>query len=239
MPNEPVSQNKEITDAEIQAYVEERKGLERDYLKEILLSRKRAWRVALGFGVLAGLSIATLATVFPLKESFPWILKVDSATGAVESLSLVQPESTSYGDVIDTYWLGRYINARESYNYYAIQEYYDKTMLFSDDITGTEYDSLFVGDEALDKKFKDTIEITANAVSVDINPLKNDAGDSLATVRFNKSILRANTKKSTLVPYVATISYKYTGGVMSAKDRFVNPLGFKVTSYRAVPEVVK
>jgi type IV secretion system protein VirB8 len=48
----------------------------------------------------------------------------------------------------------------------------------------------------------------------------------------------ANGATQSPSPWVAVIRYRYSTAPMSVEDRYVNPLGFQVTSYRKDPEAV-
>lgn len=64
-----------------------------------------------------------------LKKRLPFLLKLDPASGAIESLSILEAETKSYDDVVDDHFLSQYVISRETYNYYTVQSDYDKTLL--------------------------------------------------------------------------------------------------------------
>ncbi len=225
--------------ANINQYLNELKGIERDYMKEVLDSR--AWWKKLGIGGLVIGLIGGVAaySVLPLKTSIPFVMKYDSKTGVVESLSILEPATITTDDALDGYWAGQYILARESYNYYQVQTTYDKTMVMSEDDAKSSYDSQFVGNNALDKQYRDSVEIKAELVSKTLSPFdpKQDKYRTIM-VRFIKTIIKPNQKPDKK-PYIATISFHYVNDVMTEKDRNLNPMGFKVVSYNAVSEVIR
>src|SRR3546814_2750788 len=50
--------------------------------------------------------------------------------------------------------------------------------------------------------------------------------------RFDTQRRDANGQNWPAQPWVAVVRYSYSGEQMSVADRMINPLGFKVTSYR-------
>ena len=82
-------------------------------------------------GAVIGLAgVVAVAGLTPLKKSEPFVLRVDNNTGAVD---IVQPisdsQSTTYGEVVDKYWLAQYIIERESYDWQLIQNSFDRVKI--------------------------------------------------------------------------------------------------------------
>ncbi len=61
---------------------------------------------------------------------------------------------------------------------------------------------------------------------------------STAVVRFVRTRRSADGSEDVEESLVATIGFEYVPAPMREEDRMVNPLGFKVTSYRVDPENV-
>src|SRR3546814_2575858 len=57
-------------------------------------------------------------------------------------------------------------------------------------------------------------------------------------VRFDTQRRDANGQNWPAQPWVAVVRYSYSGEPMSVADRMINPLGFKVTSYRKSAEAL-
>src|SRR3546814_20569836 len=60
-----------------------------------------------------------------------------------------------------------------------------------------------------------------------VTPMDKDS----AMVRFDTQRRDANGHAAPAQPWVAVLRFGYSGEAMSAADRIINPLGFKVTSY--------
>src|SRR3546814_2625244 len=56
--------------------------------------------------------------------------------------------------------------------------------------------------------------------------------------RFDTQRRDANGHAAPAQPWVAVLRFGYSGEAMSAADRMINPLGFKVTSYRKSAEAL-
>ena len=77
-----------IKSEDIAAYLERSRGLERDHLGELIASRKRAWQVALGAGILALVAVGAVLGLTPLKQPPEmYVVRVDDATGGIEHVT--------------------------------------------------------------------------------------------------------------------------------------------------------
>ena len=217
----------------LKSYLEESRGLERDYMAEVLQSRLVAWRLAIGASSLLAVALLALLFLTPLKTNTPFVLRVDNATGHVEVLTTLRDSESSYGEVVDTYFLNQYVLNREGYDYNTIQNAYNTTALLSDPEVQQEYYALFEGAQARDNVLKDRAKIIVQIRSITPTP---ETG--AAVVRFSTQIKHSNGSADPLHNWIATIGYAYKDATMSSMDRRINPLGFQVTSYRIDPETL-
>jgi len=217
----------------LKSYLEESRGLERDYMAEVLRSRLVAWRLAIGASALLTVALLALLFLTPLKTNTPFVLRVDNATGHVEVLTTIRDSESSYGEVVDSYFLNQYVLNREGYDYNTIQNAYNTTALLSDPEVQREYYSLFEGVQARDKVLKNRAKIIVQIRSITPTP---ETGT--AAVRFSTQVKHNNGSVEPLHNWLATIGYTYKDAVMSSVDRRINPLGFQITSYRVDPETL-
>lgn len=219
--------------ADLEAYLEESRGLERDYLEELVRSRRAAWRVAAGAAGLVAVALAALIALVPLKRVEGFVLRVDNATGAVDLVTTLRDGQTTYGEAVDRYFLNKYVLARESYDYETLQTAYDTTALLSTPDVQRDYAAVFEGPKARDKVISKRARILVRVRSIAPGTTRNTA-----VVRFATRMARGDGVPEADESFVATIGFRYVGGAMHEQDRLVNPLGFQVTSYRIDPEIV-
>jgi type IV secretion system protein VirB8 len=217
---------------DLEQYLEESRGLERDYLEELVRSRRAAWRVAAGAAVLVAAALAAVVALVPLKRVEAFVLRVDNATGAVDLVTTLRDGQASYGEVVDRYFLNKYVLARESYDYETLQTAYDTTALMSSGEVQREYAALFDGPKARDKVLANRVRVVVKVRSIAPGTTRNTA-----VVRFATRAAHADGTSEPEESLVATIGFRYVGGAMHEQDRLVNPLGFQVTSYRVDPEI--
>lgn len=219
---------------ELKQYMQERNTLEAHLLSEVYKSRGRAWKAAGGMLLITIFSLALVGVVVHrYSQPIPaHLLTINEDTGEPRSVSLVQ-EQKSYGEALDEYWVGRYVQHRETYNYYAQQEHYDAVMLMSSRNIGSEYARQFGGEEGKDVRWGDRRVVTVNVTSV----MLNEENPGTATVRFQtQTNERSRSRPNPPEYWIAQINFHYPSSLMTSDQRQLNPLGFHVLAYDVQPE---
>lgn len=197
-------------------------------------SERKAWNVAKVMTALVVLAIASIAFMMPLKESIPFLVRVDNVTGVPDIVTRMDEKTVTFDETMDKYWLARYVTARESYDWNVIQKDYDTVGLLSSPNIAAQYQKLFEGDDSLEKRFGNRTKVEVKIVSVVPN------GRGIGTVRFIKEARNVDdaTGSSTVITkWVATIGYEYKSvSLLRESSRFINPMGFQVNTYRVDPE---
>lgn len=194
-------------------------------------SLKLAWTLTKISVAITILMIIAFITLLPLKESIPYVIRVDNATGIPDIVTMLDVQELPYDEVRDKYFLATYVKSRETYDYHTLQKDYDLVNLFSSDPVAKEYQALFEGDNALDVVYDNNVQITIKVISV--VPSRN----KVATVRFIKTTKRIGGE-TIETKWVATIGYDYvvTSNLLES-SRLINPFGFQALSYRVDPEI--
>ncbi len=198
-------------------------------------SEYRAWmiaKIAIGLVVLA---IVAITIMMPLKESVPYVIRVDNTTGVPDIVTVMTDKQVTGDEVMDKYWVAQYVRARETYDWYTLQRDYDTVGLLSSANVGGEYAQLFEGEKALDKQYGKAVRATVKILSV-VPGVNNTA-----TVRFIKTTKRTDTEGSPdkETKWIATVTYEYRNAALIKESaRLVNPFGFQVLSYRVDTEMV-
>lgn len=212
-------------------------GWEVSIIGEAEKSKIFAQRMAASFGVIAALSVTALCLLTPLKEVVPYVIRVDSSTGIPDIVTTIKNKSVPKDEVMDKYFLAKYIQHRYSYDWNTIQLDYDTTLLLSAQQPAAEYLKEFEGENARDKRYGKRQRVLTNIISVVPDPEKG-----IATIRFTETVqsIDSTDKKGETKQWIATVSYEYSGANgMSEKDRLINPFGFHVLSMRRDPELVQ
>lgn len=212
-------------------YLDEAKGLERDYMTELAQSRKRSMLFGWA-GMAFGVGMMVWHQLFPLTNTQPHILRVDKATGAVEVISTVPNQTRTMDETINRYWVGTYVRNYEGFAYQSIQHNYDTTLSMSSKTVGGQYMMIYSnenGNVGRDKQLGVQRQRLVKVISI----TPDSKIDGLAVVRFQTM----TTGDSVPENWIATVTYEYVKTAMSDQTRLLNPLGFMVTSYRAEREL--
>ncbi len=212
---------------DIAAYLERSRGLERDHLGELIASRKRAWQVALGAGILALVAVSAVLGLTPLKQPPEmYVVRVDDATGGIEHVSRLGQPLEDYGQRIAKYFLNSYVLSCEGYSWQTIQEQFDTCALLSSPPIQTAYGKRFEGPEAVTTRLgtQGTVDVQVHSITLGTN--------QAAIVRFSKTERDVTTGDTTKVRHlIATMAYQYADVPLTEAVARRNPLGFQVTRY--------
>lgn len=223
-----------ITKQDMANFQETRKELEVDLLDEVLGSRKLAWRVAGCLGGLAALSMGVMALVmYRYSQPVPAHMLVMNTDGSVKEVSLLTPQS-SYGEVSDTYWTAKFVEHFEGYDFNLAQGDYNAVGLMAGPVVAEQYQERYKWgtEDALDRRWGDS-----RAVRVKISSVILDRDNGIATVRFSTTEKhRSRSLAEKPQHWIATLAYTYDNMLLKADERYINPLGFRVISYRVNPE---
>ena len=227
--------SKKVDLAYYEKFLQEAKDTEIDLLVNKEKTIKFLKLCCLGFFSLAALGVGGVVTILPLKEPpIPYILKVDSVTGRVDSLNLVTPESLSQMDSAVDYFIRFYVKNRESYSAENIQTYYDTTIEMSDEEQARAWDKKFFdGKNAIDKVLGNSVSI-----EVEVKDVIPDYKNNKAVVRFIKRYVYDN-KQPVTEYWSADLSWYFDTGTVKVSQRAINPLRMKVDDYRSSQEISK
>ena len=204
---------------DLKAYFDNARRWEQDLLLSAHRSRRIAWVIAAGACALAVASVGAVAALAPLKTVEPFVIRVDSATGIVDTVSALNSTPARYDEAVTKFFLGRYVRAREGYSYPEAETNFRTISLLSGQ--GPESPQVVQGRFGV-------ATVRIKAISL--------LADNVASVRFMKESRKGEETRVT--HWVSTLTFSYANAPMSSADRLINPLGFLVSEYRADPEVV-
>lgn len=218
----------------LDTYYAEAASWNRDRVSAMHSSRRIAWWIAGVAAAIALLEAIALVLLTPLKTVEPYTLMVDKTTGYVQALKPLDQAKISPDSALTQSFLVQYVIAREGFDMATLNANYRKVALFSADTARSSYlQQMQVSNPAsplASYPHTTTIDVRVKSVS----PIGKDA----ALVRFDTIRNDAGAQGQPPNAWVAVIRYRYSQVPMSLDDRFVNPLGFQVTSYRKDQEVL-
>ncbi len=218
-----------------ETYYKEGQSWEAHIYQSIISSRNRAWALTFISMSIALASVLALTMLLPLKTFEPFVVSVDRNTGYLEVTKGLYSSHLSEDEALTQANLVRYLSARESYNpvQSVLRQNYDLISLLSSGSALKEYQELWDGknpeNPSVKLGHKNVIDIKIQSVSF--------LNEKVASIRFTKELHEANLTRTSI--WNAVIEFQYVQKPMKMIDRFNNPLGFQVISYRINPEVME
>lgn len=225
---------KKATRDGLDAYYEEGASWADDRLRSLRASRRIAWIVAAGAALIALFEAAALIFLAPLKTVVPYTLMVDRTTGYVQALKPLDGEQLAPDAALIQSFLVQYVIARESFAADDVQNAYRKVTLWSFQDARAEYIAgMQVSNPGspLARYPRSTIvETQVKSVSM--------LGPRTALIRFETQRRDSGGRASAPSAWVTVVRYRFTNRALTTEDRFLNPLGFQVYSYRRSAEAL-
>lgn len=224
-----------VTDGQdLKAYFAEAASWDHDRLIAANRSKRLAWTIAAIASGLAITGVAAVAMLTPLKTVAPYVIMVDKATGASEiTSSMTGDKQITYNEAVAKYFLADYVRNREGWIPQARQEFFDGVLAMSSRDEQARWTAFYSKDNPKSPQSVftdlDTVFVAIKSVTL--------VSKNVAQVRFTKTLQRGTSATDT--PAIATITYDTTDTPTTEQQRFKNPLGLEVQSYRADLEVTQ
>lgn len=224
-----------VTDGQdLKAYFAEAASWDHDRLIAANRSKRLAWTIAAIASGLAITGVAAVAMLTPLKTVAPYVIMVDKATGASEiTSSMTGDKQITYNEAVAKYFLADYVRNREGWIPQARQEFFDGVLAMSSRDEQARWTAFYSKDNP---KSPQSVLTDLDTVFVAIKSV-TFVSKNVAQVRFTKTLQRGTSETDT--PAIATITYDTTDTPTTEQQRFKNPLGLEVQSYRADLEVTQ
>ena len=218
----------------LDAYYAEADSWAKDRGDALRASRRTAWWVAGGASAIAVCEALALLFLTPLKTVEPYTLLVDRQTGFVQQLKPLEAGTISRDRALTQSFLVQYVIAREGFDIDTVQTDYRKVGLWS---AGSARES-YIADVQVSNPDSPLVRLPRSSfVDVQVKSV-TPMNDDTAMVRFDTQRRDAGGQAHPAQPWVAIVRYGYSGQPMSLADRMINPLGFKVSSYRKSAEAL-
>lgn len=219
--------------ADLKKYFADAKSWDEERLRTAKRSQRIAWGLG-GLGALAGIvGLGAVAALAPLKRVEVVTVRVNQLTGAVDvETELTGKKPIAYDEAVTKYFLANYVRDRESWNPAAAKENFNTVAILSAPAEQTRWNTYYSPRNPVSPRVVWGDKAFADARITNIAFINN----RVANVRFTRTLQTDTAAQST--DWIATVTFGYTNAPMSEGDRYRNPLGFQVQSYRSDPVVV-
>ncbi|OEY86823.1 type IV secretion system protein VirB8 [Wolbachia pipientis] len=190
--------------------------------RNVLLVLALLLLISITISVLVVFKISTSRTVEP------FVIEIEKKSGMVHVVDPATVLQYSANDTLNRYFITDYIKTRECFDpYNYIFNYYKKIRLLSSINVANEFYS-YTRSQDLDRLVSQHLEYIKTEFKVNsIQKINNDTVQVLFAIKYERKD-GSHIKKSKIV----TMSYRFAQLELNDQDRYINPLGFQVTSYR-------
>lgn len=184
--------------------------------------------------------ICTLATVMviaklaPLKTIEPFVIQVDQKSGIVQTVDPLTANELTTNDAVNNFHVVQYIRARENYSTADLARNYETVRVMSA--------SSGVYPEFMAQQNPNNPQSNAARLgSTGTRTVKFRTITYLnpSTVQARVIIEEGNDKGIYKDYKIITLEFQYVKLSLTTEERYINPLGFRVTSYRVDEEILQ
>jgi type IV secretion system protein VirB8 len=197
----------------------------------------RIWRLAAAAGWTCALGVAAaIVVMMPLKRVEPYVIRVDSSTGVVD----VVPEYDGRAppsQIVTRYLLSHYVSVCQRFNFAMAESDYTECGAFH----SAQRNQLWYAQWKLSNPesplnlYKDGTVVQATVTSVTF--LKDaDREPGLAQVRYLRRTQAGSGAAEQISHWIASIRYQYLPPSRDARQRTLNPLGFRIVEFHTEQE---
>ncbi|HEY3730209.1 MAG TPA: VirB8/TrbF family protein [Steroidobacteraceae bacterium] len=222
--------------AELANYFREARSWDCDRVAQALRRARIAWRAAAAAVICCVAAIFALTLLLPLKQTDPYLIRVDNSTGIVD----VVPLYTAQGPMDQTvtrYFLTHYVSVCERFNLSTAESDYEECGAFHGAQRNRIWYALWNSSNPRSplNLHKDGSTVTVQVQAVSFFKRASDVND-MAQVRYLKIDRPAGGGDEHNSHWVATIQYAYATPSANPRVRRWNPLGFKLLDFVTEPE---
>lgn len=212
------------------------KVFETDIIESKQKRIKLLTKISIGQGITIVLLAGALIGLAPLKTVEPFLLRVDSTTGYVDKVSPYDVNKNTVDEAVQRYFLARFVENREGYEWFTIQSMYDFVESTSNQSVFNAYKNYMLSDQSPVKVLSNKMKMLVKVNGITF------LDDGMAQIRFTKMIAEPDGKAAAgYIPtkWIATVKFDFSKKVKTEEQRLLNPLGLNVISYRVDAEVIK
>jgi type IV secretion system protein VirB8 len=173
-------------------------------------------------------TVLVIAYLTPLKTVEPFVIQVDQKSGITQTVDPLTVKELTANEAVNNYFIVQYIRARESYNIHDLARAYGIVRVMSE--AGRVYQEFLRtadpnnprsnaarlgGTGSRSIKFKSISYLNPQLVQARI--LVEEKNESAGINQQHKIVL---------------VAFEYIKLNLTAEERYINPLGFRVTDYR-------
>jgi len=204
----------------------------KDRYQYVLLQRKLLTVITVMSLVCTLATVIVISQLTPLKTIEPFVIQVDQKTGITQTVDPLTVRELTANEAVNNYFIVQYMRAREKYNINEIAQNYNLVRIMSESrkvypqfVSEADPNNPHSNAARLGSFGERTIKFKSITY---INP-------QLAQIRF---LVEEKTQGTTVSHKIALLSFEYVKMSLTTEERYLNPLGFRVTDYRVDEDIM-
>lgn len=226
------------TDGALQGYLAEAASWDADRVAQARRTAVVAWRVASAGWLCAIASAVALVLLMPLKRVEPYLIRVDSSTGVVDTVP-VYAGHAPIGEAVTRYFLTHYITVCERFDYAMAQSDYEECGAFN---SARLNQAMYARWNRANPSSPLNVHKDGSTATVRIESVsffkRTGAASDLAQVRYARIERQGDGAPGRVTHWIASVEYRYGKPPGDPRTRAWNPLGFEVLDLGIEPEVL-
>lgn len=205
-----------------------------DRYESILVQRNILFILMLLSLVALIIAVLAVATLNSSKIFEPYVIAVDEKSGAVTHVPSKSVKTFSALDSTIRYFVAKYVRARLSYDVDLYEYNYNKVVrLLSTKKEFNKFGQWLRGDADSPLSYGHNIRRNIVIKSIDVG---GAYGPQTAHVRVKLTDVDARGAQRNELHYAITLKYAFFTLDLTESQRYINPLGFQITSWQMVPD---
>lgn len=183
--------------------------------------------------------LATVITSFsvmqltPLKSVQPFLIKVDEQSGATTVVDPMKDNELSANQAIKRYFIMKYIRSRETYNVATYRNDYNIVRLLSERKLFETYKQLVSPNNEISPVNEYGRHSRRQVTLRSLTFIDDNNAQVRITISYDGKMAMQKRKENLIV----WLTFDLVDMNLTAKERYVNPLGFQVTNYKVDEEL--
>ncbi len=216
---------KEIIDA---------KNWYKDRYQYVLVQRKILTVITLLSLFCTLVTVIVIARLTPLKTVEPFVIQVDQKSGITQTVDPLTVRELTANEAVNNFFLVQYIRARETYSIADLARNYNIVRIMSE--SGKVYPDFH--------RSADPNNPESNAARLGSTGLRTVKFKSIIYIKPQLAQVRLLVEEKSNSGYnqqhkIVLIGFEYIKMNLTTEDRYLNPLGFRVTEYRVDEDILQ
>ncbi len=219
--------------------VVEKKSWYNDRYEFVSVQRNFLALIALFALVLSLVATFSVSQLAPLKTVEPFVIQVDQKTGVTQVVDPVKSREITGNEAVNQYFVVQYCRARESFLGAPDRNYYNYALvhILSEQPVFVQYQQEIAlsNPDSPGMRLGSTGSREIHIASIKLLDKRKEGKTSTDILRYlvkAQVVERTRNSQTKVSQKLILIEFKYVELELSLEDRYLNPMGFQVTSYR-------